>query len=255
MNSRQERRLTTFRRVHEFLADHPPTDPAPANFTRQLGILKELIESLSQRAVDQDASQRLGMQETRRVAALRQRIIVEHMVPVTRIARALLPDAPGIEAALTTPHSWVRTQTLATAANAMAEAVTPYAEVFVESGRPADFIEQLRALARELTGMVDGKGAIKGRRRAATGSVPKQIAQAARVIRLLNAIVDPFYRRDPHTFTGWKDARRMRKFPSPSGGSVVEGGSETTGGDGGAPVSSEVQEEVQAAPAPELKVA
>ena len=104
----------------------------------------------------------------------------------------------------------------------------------MESDRRADFIEQLRVRSAELTTMVLGKGAITGRRRAATGSASKQIAQAAKVLRLLNAIVDPFYRKDPDTFTGWKDAERMQRFPSPRSGVEGEGAVDSSGGDGSA---------------------
>ncbi|GAC1481034.1 MAG: hypothetical protein NVS1B4_26250 [Gemmatimonadaceae bacterium] len=225
MNTKQERELETLRRAHEFLVHNPPT-PAPANLAVQVKVLGDTLEKLTHSAVDQNMGRRLGKQETGRQRAIRQRLRKDQMQPVARIARALLPDAPGIDKALRPVSPRIRNEALIIEARAMAEAATPYRRIFVENGIPATFVEDLKASAAEIEKSLNDRRAHRGRRGWGTTGVRAEVANARQAVKLLDAIVRPFYERDPKLSTGWNDAKRVTLVSGVGG--VMSGSSPTT---------------------------
>jgi hypothetical protein len=100
-------------------------------------------------------------------------------------------------------------QVLIAAATAMAEKAEVYKDVLVESGLPADFVEQLKAAATSLKASVDGRGLARASRTAATKGVGTERALGRRVVAVIDAVVTRLLQSDPPKLAEWKQLKRV----------------------------------------------
>lgn len=164
MRATQKRQLQSFRRVEAWLVAHPELLPssttestgassastpgtvvpaASAALETQLENLRGVVSRVTKYAADQDAQQKLSTREGTDAQQLRDELRLHHMRPITQAARALSKTVPGIGGSLKMPHPHVDSESLVSAANAMAQNAAIYQDVLVEHGMPSDFIDQL----------------------------------------------------------------------------------------------------------------
>jgi hypothetical protein len=207
MKASQTRILQSFRRVQGFL-DANTTGLTTATFHTQRTLLDDIVTKLTGHAIEQDASVIDHRGGTQNLAALRTALLENHMRPIAQIARALLSNVETISV-LRMPVRFVSTEQLVTAAAAMKQAAAPFAEVFIEHGRPQDFIERLGAAAVAVRQVVDDRFRAQGRRVGATVGVVSELTRGRRAVQLIDAVIRPVVRNDPQLFAEWKNAKRV----------------------------------------------
>jgi hypothetical protein len=130
------------------------------------------------------------------------------MAPIAKVARALHGAVPGI-GVLSMPKWNVSTPEVITAATAIAQKAEIYKDVLVESGLPADFIEQLTAATAALKGSFDGRGLARASRVAATRGVGSELALGRRTVAIIDVIVTREVRSEPTKLAEWEQLKRV----------------------------------------------
>ncbi len=220
MNARQKRTLQALRRIHAFVGALP--EGQRATIAPQATALAEVIERMSSCAVAQDAGQRLSKAEIdqRNVAARMLRL--HHMLPIARMARALLRGASIGETghrALSMPHVRTELEGLVAAAGAMKEAAQPHAALFTKNGLPADFLDRLERAAHAVRASVAGHAGQRARRAGATAGVKEELTRARAIVNVIDALLIPLLEPDRQRFAEWRSAKRIMGIGA---GTVVE---------------------------------
>jgi hypothetical protein len=220
MQAAQRQRIQSYRRVLDFLAMNAPPQP-PANYAVQKQVLETVVEHLSDFTSEQVTGARLSKADSRRLAGLRRTLREHHLQPIARIARALLPDAIGIEKALKMPTRGMSSVQLADEADGVRGAIEPYTQVFLENGEPADFMEQLALAAKTLREAVMGKARNIGRHVGAKAGLEQELKRGRRAVDLLDAIVTRAFRGNGVVLAKWRAAKRVQDQRGPSVGTTA----------------------------------
>ncbi len=207
--------LSRFQRVQQFVAQLPAAE-APATLGAQVAELDDVITRLSSSSIDQEAGRRFVRVHSESTRNLRRSLYVDHMQPISRVAREVF-GASGMHQAVRMPPASVADKSLLAAAGAMAEAAEPEREVFVKHGLVPDFIDRLKGGAKSLDVVREAKTDSGHRRITATASVRELLKRGRKAVRLLNAILQPRLAKDPELLTAWRSAKRVRPTTGVSG--------------------------------------
>lgn len=219
MNSQQERVVQSFRRVHGWFAVNPEYVAANPKLGAQVDALDGVISRLSDHAAAQETQYSQSLLISKDETEKRGELVTYHMAPIAKVARALRGTVPGI-GVLTLPKGNVPTPEIVTAAGVMAEKAEIYKDVLVESGLPADFIEQLQQAAAALKGSIDGRGLARASRAAATQGVRAEVVVGQRIVAIIDAVVTRVIRSDPAKLAEWQQLKRVTAKTGPVRGSV-----------------------------------
>jgi hypothetical protein len=215
MQARQKRLMEAYRRVLDFLAANPPV-AAPANFAVQRQVLDEVVGRLRALSVVQIEGQKEALEDTQRQASLRTVLRNKHLAPIAKIARVLLTDEPGVENALRLPHCRLSTTKLVAEAIGIRRSVTKFKKVFVDNGRPADFLAQLDTTIEKLQQSELGRMRTVGRQVGATAGMEEEIARGRKAVELLDVHVLTVFEGNEELIAKWKVARRVQNLPGTS---------------------------------------
>ena len=199
--------LSSFQRVQEFLAQQPSTN-VPAELGAQKLELENAIAQLLSEAVDQDASGRFVRAHTEHQRKLRDTLYVEHMQPISRVAREVF-GVTGMDRAFLMPRGRTN-QPLIAAAGAMALAAERQKDVLLQHGLAPDFIEKLTSAASALDAARNAKVESNRRSLTATATVKAQLKRGRKAVRLLDAIIKPRLAGNPQLLAAWQSATRVR---------------------------------------------
>ena len=222
MLAREKQQVEAYERVQDFLKTHPA--PAGRTYGRPKELLDEVVARLTGHRTDQVGGGRLTKSEAKREEALQRALRELHLSPISKIARATLAEAPGIEKALKMPQPQLSTTELIDQANGMRDAVAPYAATFVEHGRPEDFVEQLAAAIAVLRGAMLGKARNVGTRAGARAGIAEEIKRGRRAVQMLDAIVSTAFVADKDCLAKWRIAKRVRALPGGGPAGPATGG-------------------------------
>ena len=142
--------LESLRNVKSFLDQHEDKLQDVIKTGTRVALL-EAIADLEGYSNQQAAGTGTARNATKQAAELRKELVNEHMALIARIASARLPRTPEL-ANLRTPRGSQSDTKLATRAYEMASTAEPFAQVFLDAGLPADFIEQLKNAADRMFG-------------------------------------------------------------------------------------------------------
>jgi hypothetical protein len=224
MQARQKQVIEAYQRVQDFLAAHPA--PAPASYGLPKQMLDEVVGRLTVHTTDQVAGRRLSRAETQRQKRLRAVLRELHLRPLSKVAKASLSEAPGIDKALVMPAPQLSSTKLIAEAQGMRDAVVPYQPVFVRSGRPENFVAQLDAAIEELRQSQLGRARNVGRGVGAKAGMKDEVKRGRDAVELLDAIVTTSFASNPDVLAKWRLARRIQGLPgggvSPTGGTADE---------------------------------
>jgi hypothetical protein len=160
----------------------------------------------------------------------------DHMFPIVRVARARVPAAAQLEA-VRMPRLRSNSAVLIRQARDMAEAVTPYRQLFHEVGLPADFIERLRDAVNELEKVSSDKLGHFAKRVGATENISTEVDTLKLELTMVDSIAVSALASHPEKLGEWralvKGVRTAFREVSRSLG-VVEG-TETPSGTPAAP--------------------
>jgi hypothetical protein len=129
--------------------------------------------------------------------------------PIVEIARQKLPDEVDLLSHLKVPPHTTNNTTLAAQGKAIADAVGPFTQTFLDAGLPTDFVAQLRTAAGDLTTAVSNKGTLRAGRRGATDGIGKAVSMARKALRVVDAMVKAQLRAEEPLVTEWRDAVRV----------------------------------------------
>ncbi len=205
----------SFERTQEFLTQHPFAD-SPADLGAQARELDEVIAGLNDESLEQEASTRNVAVLAQARDAAREELYKDHMRPIAVIAREVF-GRTGTDRAFRLPRSWASNQPLLAAAGAMADAADRAKDTFVARGMPADFVDQLRAAARRLDDVRQGRTESARRRVTSTAKIDDLLRRGRSAVRQLDGLLRPRLAKDPALLRAWESATRVR--PTSAAGS------------------------------------
>ena len=152
------------------------------------------------------------------------------MQAITRTARMMAIDTPGLENKFRLPRSGSDPALLQTARAFAADALPLKAE-FLRHEMHESFIEDFKEEIADLERAMGQQNTGRGAHVSATASVESAAERGMNAVRKLDAIVRNKFREDPATLAAWESARHVESAPrtrkrSSNGGS----GSEPEGG-------------------------
>ena len=208
MNSYQERVFQSLRRVQGWFAANPQYAAGNPSLANQLGAFNGIVSRLSDHATAQETQLAQTLLISKDEIGKRREVLVHQMAPIAKVARALRATVPGI-GVLTLPKGNVSTPELIALATAMAQQAVVYKDVLVESGLPADVIEQLEAAAAALKASLDGRGLARASRAAATQGVGNEVVLGLRMVMILDAVITRVIHSDPVKLAEWEQLKRV----------------------------------------------
>jgi hypothetical protein len=158
----------------------------------------------------QSGSDLTGKGATQKHTSLREALLRDHMAPIAGIANAELPQTPELQP-LKMPRGSPSIERLRAAALGMAKAAAPYADVFVSSGRPTDFIDQLVAAANATITTVGVRKQSTVVRSGATKGLSTVLSKGRKCVRALDRMVKSALKDDPALLAAWRVASRVAK--------------------------------------------
>ena len=217
MKSRQTRVLEALRVTQGFLDDNTALlDGVNRSGARRT--LDAVVTQLTAHAVTQDLGTRLSRGETANQRALRMILRFNHMKPIADVARMRLREVPNF-IALTRPRNNVSATRLIAAAGAMADAATPYEDVFIDAGLDPDFLTQLRQAAENMRRSLDDRAQSRRQSAGATEGLRVEEQRGTAILRLLDGLVIPKLGTNDQLLAQWKSARKIHAKPGPLAGS------------------------------------
>ena len=209
MRVQQIRQFDMLRRVQQFLDDFAvKLFAATAAAARQA--LDQLVQDMRVNEAEQASNTLNAKSQTAAQAALRVKLVKDHMRPVALIAAAHLRDVPEFKA-LQVPKRRVKAAVFVQDANAMAEAAKPYQQVFVGNGRPETFADDMVAAANAVRASIDARGKSIATKAAARDGLKATATRAHSVLRFLDAQVKSAAADDPKIWAAWNSAKRIGK--------------------------------------------
>lgn len=207
MQIRQGNILQSLKSIQRFLDDHS-AELAGIAETGARRKLDDLVTKLSGTAVVQSGSRLAARSATRKLRVLTQALLDHHMAPIARIAKAELPPTPAL-APLGMPKARETNERLVALARAMAGEAAKFRDTFIHAGLPEDFIEQLRAAADALAVFLGERKQYEADRGAATKTIITTLAEARKVVDVLDSFVKTRAQHDASLRAAWKIVKRL----------------------------------------------
>src|SRR5687767_133224 len=173
MKAKHKQLLEAYLRVQDFLVANPPP-VVPPKYAERRAELDAAVARLSELLGDQSAGVKESRDDTRRQATLRRALREKHLASVSRIAKALLTQ-PEIRKALAMPPGTLSTTKLVTEAIAFRGSAARHEQLFVENGRPADFLAQMDAAIATLRASLIGRARSVGKHVGAREGLTQQL--------------------------------------------------------------------------------
>lgn len=206
MKRRQEHAINTLVRVQNFLDQHAPLLQGLDTCGARLD-LDTLVAALQRHAADQMAFAHATSAQAFRRRVLAKTLLLHHMRPIAAVALAQLRDAPDF-AALVAPAYNTKPRELLAAASAMARAAGPFAATFIHAGLSTDFIQRLTDACATLSASMAQQGSLASQRSGATAGLAATLAQARKLVKVLDALVVTQLDGQDALLAEWRAARR-----------------------------------------------
>jgi hypothetical protein len=211
MNSSEMRRFDMFTRVRDFGLTNASMFPALSLGGQSFAEINTVIETLNTQAVAQSSGLNSSQQNTEGKAAVRDALRAE-MEMVTRTARGMALDTPGLDEKFRLPHSRGE-QAWLTAARTFHTDAQPLKDEFIAHEMPADFLETLNALITDYEEALAAGHQSTGKHVAASAAIDKAIERGMTAARKLDSIVRNKFHNDPATLAAWASARHVERVP------------------------------------------
>jgi hypothetical protein len=211
MNDTESRKLSRYRRVQGF-GETYADDFAPSSLGKQLfaalGVIITEIDGYGASEVI-GVGEQLGGTETRRHAREELRADLE---AITRTARVMASDAPGLEEKFRLPRNR-NDQHLLAAARGFAIDTLPLKAQFIAHELPADFLEDLNADIAALEAAIANQAGGRGSHVSARAAIDDAIERADEIVRKLDAIVKNKYANNAPVLAAWLSASHTERAP------------------------------------------
>jgi hypothetical protein len=209
MDSDNTRRSEMLKRVGDFGAGYGDVFPASSLGGKMFARVTEAVAMLDQHAVAR-LSTAAAVRDGLRVKTEAYETLRDALRAISRTARALAIDLPGLDGKLRVPHT-NGGQPLLSAARAFTQDVRDCAPAFVAHGLPPTFRKDLDAAIRALETAIRENAAARDASVAARKAFANTMKDALTAIRRLDAIVVNRLRGDRAGMAVWNLARRVQR--------------------------------------------
>lgn len=165
--------------------------------TSRLAALAERQDTHRTRATGERANERQLARALRR----------QHMRPIVKVARAMVPEAAQL-AAVSLPRMKSNSTDLTLRARALADAVEPHTPLMHEGGLPLDFVARLNTAADALDDAVRQKGTHQKGRIGTTDGIYQMVTEARRRVAVMDALVRAQLSEEEPLVTEWQSVVR-----------------------------------------------
>jgi hypothetical protein len=212
MNNLETRRYNMLLRVRDFGAAQATAFPA-ATFGGQLfASVNSAIAGLATHAAAQTSG--AARQSTTSKAVARANLL-DDIEAISRTAKAMALDTPGLEDKFRLPRSTSDTALL-NLARAYTTDAQPLKTEFLKYALPDDFLEDLQADISAFEAAATVKNATATSRVSATVSLDEELAKGLKAVRQLQAVVKNKFRNDAAKLAAWASASHVeRSSPKP----------------------------------------
>ena len=211
MNDSERRKLEAFVRSHDFGAAHATEFAEGSLGTQHFNGLSADITEIAGLA----ASERSGFGAQRQGTTTRAQArdaLLEDLEALSRTARAMSDEVPGIENKFRIPRD-NNDQTLLSAARAAAIDAVPLKMQFIAHEMPADFLEDLAADIAAMETAISNQSGGVGDHVAASAAMDAAFARGMDRLRKLDAIVRNKYANKPAVLAEWTTASHVERAP------------------------------------------
>jgi len=221
MRDAQRRAYDSLVRARDFGQERAADFPANSFGAQLFADLNDVVAELSLHAEMQTSRRSAAKQGTTSKAAARANLL-EDLEAISRTARAMAINNPGLADLFRLPHS-NGDQALLSTAHAFATDAVAYKADFIKHELPADFLEDLAADIAAFETADTERHNSTGAHVAATRGFDDTLERGLNIKRQLDAVVRNKYRDDPATLAAWTSAthverppKRKRKTPTPT---------------------------------------
>lgn len=215
MQSRTSMVLSTLHAVQDFMTTHA-SELGNLNTSGSRQDLDDIEAALSDYARAQAKSKNGGSAAGTRTRVAKNTLLVKYLRPIAAIAQAKLSQSPDY-AEFKLPKSTRSVPALVAAAEAMGETAAKYADTFTVAGMAPTFIADLQTATNDVVAAENSKGANKASRLGASSALQLNTQQAHRIVKQLDALIEPQLASDPALLVQWKATKRFSgKAPSVS---------------------------------------
>lgn len=196
-------------RVRQFGLSHPAGFPAGSRGRELLDLVDEYIDTIEELLATYEQHARAAKEKTSvkqaAVAALRKL-----MTSISRTARSMARNTPGIENKFQMPGGETVQELLAAGRSFLTEA-EPLKDEFIRRGLAPNFVDDLRGRIMLLDQTVDQQAQKSAARVAANASLTATARSARQTVRELDATVRNVFAADEATLAEWESASHIER--------------------------------------------
>ena len=211
MQARRARTLDAGQRVEGFLDSNAATIGTAITpvLRAKFG---DAVSRLAQAERDQTIATDLALGETSAGQALRQDVYDRCIAPIAKAAAMTLGTEAEF-AALQMPAELRQKRVFLAKASAVLEAATMHEAALVAFGLSPDFLAQLKAGIAQVEASKVSRGSQVTKRTTATEAIDAASKAVRDFVALLDRLLAPTLRANPHLKAGWKSAKSIYKLP------------------------------------------
>lgn len=237
MLSEQETTLTTLHSVQDFMTNNASA-LGTINQSNSRQLLDQLAVTLRGYGVNQAGARSGRTTAVARLRVLRNALLVKYLRPISAIAEAQLSQSPDFTE-LKLPKSARTTQQLLNTAGAMEAAASKYADTFVKAGLAPTFIADLASAANDLQNALTAKASAFNSQKGATTGLVAASKQARKLVKQLDALIEPLLAGNPALLAQWKSAKKFTGRAQPIAGTTLSSAAAAPAPVVSAPVASD----------------
>lgn len=213
MLARHRQLLERYERVKEFLRAHVPAGAPPA-YVAKMNLLTAFLARLTALLSDQVTGVNESRDDLKRTARARRTLRERHLRPIALIAKGELSSDPDALESLAIPTARLTNTDLLTAAGSVRKAAQKYEQLFVDAGRPADFLAQLDAAMGALNASLLNRASNVGLHVGARAGLAQALRDGRRQLHVLDALVTDAYAGNAEVLARWQLAKRVKGLPN-----------------------------------------
>jgi len=212
MNDLDTRRYEMLARVRDFGAAHADSFPTESLGGKMFAAIASAVKELDAHASLQ-ASGKNAVREGSSSKAAARAALREELDAISRTARALAIDTPGLDDKFRMPRGQ-SDQALLHAARAFARDAVPLSQVFITHEMPAGFIDNLNEDIKDLEQAISSQATGIQSQVAATAALEAAMEKGLTALERLDAIIVNKLGDDTPAMAAWESARHVERAVS-----------------------------------------
>lgn len=209
MHSRTSTVLSTLHAVQDFMTANANA-LGTLNDSASRRDLDEVESTLSGLAVAQARSKNGSRSAVTRKRVVKNTLLVKYLRPISAISQAKLKQSADFaELRLPLPAVTRTMPQLVSVAEAMGQAASRHAEVFIAAGMAPTFVADLASAVNDVRAAVTSQGATRSSQLGASKALETTAQQAVKIVRQLDALIEPLLAGNTALLVKWKATKRF----------------------------------------------